>query len=626
MFYFVSIFFLLIIHKRTLPLFHSLVLALAIFPALFYLCDLLGVKVSHSIYLDILSLVVLSVFLVYRFIIIFKRMFISEKDLVSDLVLPILFFGFFAFIFYNSFVLPAHDPVGVPSLAKLIFNAGGIPNTLSPLSEGPFFYPPGYSIFLSIFYNFDNPFVVLFVFKYLNIVVVSLTPALWAFYFRKVYNIDFLKGYYVVMSFYFGYFLFDRTLVLALPYAGKNAVLYCSFLLPAIFYTFLEEDKTLLGKVIVVLSLLGGILIHYSFLYLFFLLLISHILVNIKTLKSHIVKYFSLFSLSLLLFVPMFLSFKSRISLRRSMYIAFLDWDITLPVDVYSLSNAWTLFKGYLLTTIENNYFFIFLLDGMKWNYKNIWILTFCLAPLLYFMAKKFLVKRNLSIEEESIHKAVLVLSLSILGGLILASGFIPKSGAKMEYVRWVAYNYNALVASVFFVFIWFLVLATKNRLFVRTFWVIYFIIIPVVFLTFGNDFRRAYKKVDSYKVSYTELKNLQTALSELSEDGCCNLITESDLLFSHAIQKYRPLEYYAVFSDCRILNGSWFILPLKDSRRIRGLPSRGFYELFHNETVYFIGREDTLNRYLDRLDNISAIELDLRINSLGVYEMVDNN
>jgi hypothetical protein len=93
-----------------------LALALAIFPALFYLCDLLGVKVSHSIYLDILSLVVLSVFLVYRFIIIFKRMFISEKDLVSDLVLPVLFFGCFTFMFYNSFVLPAHDPVGVPDV------------------------------------------------------------------------------------------------------------------------------------------------------------------------------------------------------------------------------------------------------------------------------------------------------------------------------------------------------------------------------------------------------------------------------------------------------------------------------------------------------------------------------
>ncbi len=610
MLYFVSIFFSLVLHKRTLPLFHSFLLALAIFPALFYLFNFSGVKISHNIYLDVLSLILIATFLLYRSVNALKQIFKSDKQLIITLAFLVFFFSYFTFLFYNSFILPGCDPIAVPSYAKLIFNAGKIPKTLSPLSEDPFSYPPGYSIFLSIFYNFNNPLLVLLLFKYLNIIVLSLTPALWAFYFCKVYDFDFLKSYYILISFYFGYFLFDRSLALA-PYAGKNAVLYCSFLFPAIFYSFLRENKTILEKITLVIAVLGMILIHYSFLYMFSLLLFSHILVNIKDHRKDLIMYFLLFSGSALLFIPVFLNLKSG--------------NVSLSGGAYSLTNSWMLFKSILFGYKNNHYLFIFNDVGVKWDYKNIFILLFFLIPVLYYAVNKFFIKRGPLFVEKSILKASSTSFLAIFGGVILASGFIPKSGINIDFVRWFSYNYNALLGSVFFVFICYMVAKTKNKLPVRMFCVIYFIIVPFYLFSFGMDFRRVYRIVNSGKISYGEMKNLHMVLDEFSKDGDCNLITDSYMVSdSFAIINYKPLAYYAVLSDCRILNGSWITRPLDESRKIINLPSQKFYESLNNESIYYIGKKDTLNNYLKQLDNISSVGLDLKIKDLEVHKIIN--
>ena len=613
MFYFVSIFFFLIFHKRTLPLFHSFILALTIFPAIYYLLSLLGIKIPHNVYLDILALVAFLIFILYRTVKILKHIFRSDKSIIINLSLIGFFFAYFAFVYYNSFILPGHDPIAVPSLAKLIYNAGCIPKTLSPLGEEPFWYPPGYSIFISIFYSFNNPFIVLFLFKYLNIIVVSVTPAIWAFYLRKVYNLYSLKSYYILFSFYCGYLLFDRTLILALAFAGKNAALYSYFLFPAIFYGFLKDNKTNLDKIIIILSLLGMVLIHYSFLFMFSILMFCHIAINISILRKDIVKYLLLFSSSVLLFLPMiYVTLKSG---------SVPSYDAGEP----SFAKAWTYLKMIVFSQ-KSSFFWIFH-HVKKWPYKQVYLLVFILVPSLYFMAQKFIFKRRILKEEESIFRGALVFFLSIIGSMILASGLFAKPVFHLDYVRWFSYNYYALLGAFFLIFVCAMVNRMKNKFGIRMFCVGYFIILPLIYFMFINDFRSAYLMVNAQKISYGEMQNLKTVLDGLSRDCDCNLITESRTLSGKGwcltMQGYKPLDYYAVISECKIVNGSWITLPRNESRKVLKLPSQKFYESQYNGCLYFVGRQDTLYKYLKQIEKISAHKSESLTKEVGVYKII---
>ena len=131
---------------------------------------------------------------------------------------------------------------------------------------------------------------------------------------------------------------------------------------------------------------------------------------------------------------------------------------------------------------------------------------------------------------------------------------------------------------------------------------------------------------VNFQKVPYEEVKNVRRVLSTLSKDDPCYLITESrqamGMGWDLTMQKYKPLDYYYVISDCRILNGSWITQPLENSRKLFNLPSQSFFTSTNFEPIYFIGKDETLNRYLGELENISAYKLAIKMGGNSIYKI----
>ncbi len=629
MFYFVIVFSLIFFEKRSYPFFHSLLLSLLAFPAVYYLFSLAGVPVVSHIVLDVIAALLLAGYIICRTYQFAVKMKSEWKEHLPDLLIPALSVGLIAFLLKNTFILPVYDPVTVPSLAKIIFNAGTIPETLSPYSDDPFTYPPGYPVFISIFYTFNSPLFVLMVFKWINILVLSLTPAVWAYYFRKVYKFDFIKSYLVLIAFYYGFYFFDRTLILSVIYAGRNAMLFCAFLFPAVFFAMLHDRETWVDDIILTFAVLGGILIHFSFIFMFSGLLFTHLTLHYRNYtkndilqcvypyknytKTDLLKCVYPFIIACILFVPLFLSFHNSQNPHQH-----VTQDPNMQAHSYSFLKSCSNLCRHLFTT-DNEIFWNFKGVGVEWKHKKILVLVFFLVPFFFALISRRKTKDppEVSTERQYIHNnifiAVLIFAMMILICVFWASGIIPKTGLNPDIVRWFAYNFYTLLFAVFFIFLCSLISMLKNRMLKKFFTGSIIIVIPFLFFLCCNDFNKLYKSVTRSRITYNEMKDLRNMLTSLISDRDCSLITESSLIWwneKKAIHKYRPLEYYAVLSDLKILNGSWISTPIQGSREVEGLPSEQFYKDSSVENFYYVGSKETMQKYLAQVKSIRVMHI----------------
>ncbi len=617
MFYFVLIFFLLLIQKKTQPLFYPLLLALAIFPALFYLTGLTGIKIYHSIYLDVAATIIFAAFIVYQCSKAVLRAISTDKDICLNIIVITFFLVLFLWFYSKSFVLPLHDPIFAPSFGKLIFQNGSIPKTLSPICDDIYIYPPGLCIIVSVFYNFGNPFLVLYLYKLLIITAMALTPAIWAYFFRRIYRFDFIKSFYILTAFYYGFFLFDRTIILAPAFAGKGAIIFAAAVFPAIMYGFLRDNDTIRDNIVVILSIVGIILLHYSSLYMLSIFIFFHILADYRLYQKKIKNFILILLSSGFLFFPFYYSIHKSPSV------------VSFQIDSLSRIPAKLI---NLLFFANETLFWNFSGLGIKWPYKEILLLLFFLVLSIYYATVKFKGRQNDYEKERSVFNAGLTAFLSIIGIIVLISclgGETTLTGAMETEVvtdtfRWFFYNFTALLGSVFFVFMCLVAVKTKKSSALKLFQIIYFIIIPTIYFCCCNDFSLVHKTLNAKKnqISLHELKELQSVLNLLTDDCECSLIIKSRSVYYHSLLAYEPLEYYSVISKCRILNGSFITRPFEGSRDVNGLPSAQFLKTFNKQPVYFICEEKTLREYLNAVDGITYEVLDYRVGNFMVYKL----
>lgn len=512
MYYLIYIFFIIYKIERNHNVFHSFLLTLTIFPGIFYIVSIFGGKLIFSYKLDIIFLGILILFLVYlsfknvkNLLYVWKQNFQTlTVEWIFFMMMPIASFFYFFYITKDSLILPVHDPITVPTLAKIIFNSGNIPQDLSPLSSQNFTYPPGFSIFISLFYSFGDPLFVLLIFKYLNIIVVSFTPAIWSVYLKKIYSLDFVNTSIIIICFYYGFFFFDRSLPFAFAFAGKNSSLYVFFLFPIVFYQFLKNNETVSKKTIIIVSVLGLTVIHYSFLFMFSILLFFHILFNFGLEKQNVPKYIFLFICSVILFLPFYLNIKNdhlALGMRNGSFHFAL---IYIKKLIFSFD-----------TPIGNFFFWIFNGIGTKWTYKKIFILLFFLIPTTVFVVKLVL-KKNLDKSEKKLFKVISIFFSCIIACLMIIFIFLIKPLASPESIRWFAFYYFAILASFFFVFLCYFLLK-KNNIFRKSalFFLCCFI---TVFHVYGvKDFQLIASWVKSGNISSEKMRNLHNILIQLT-------------------------------------------------------------------------------------------------------------
>jgi len=248
------------------------------------------------------------------------------------------------------------------------------------------------------------------------------------------------------------------------------------------------------------------------------------------------------------------------------------------------------------------------------------------MIPSIHYLGNVLAHKQSLSFSQNSILKPIIIVSLSILGSLIMLCALLVKPLFHPEYIRWFVHNYYALLSSSFIIYMCDILLKLNNKK-GKLAVIVLFTAVPALHLYYTKDFQRIYSMVNFQKVSLNQMKEAQDALTILSKDGPCYLITESHqargMGWDLTMQNYKPLDYFYVISNCTILNGSWITLPFENSRDLLGLPSSSFFSSTNFEPIYYIGKQETLELYLPKLDHISTKKMNVRLGENWVYKLI---
>ena len=205
----------------------------------------------------------------------------GSKDHLFGILCGVVFFAFLLIIYQPSgAVLPVHDPIAVPTIAKII-SEGSFPASYYSPADLAYSYPPGYPIIFSYFVTLFG-IRALTVFKDLNLAVLAAIPLAWAWQVRELFSPK-IHSRWLFIGSYLAFFGLERTLSFALPGAGKNAMLLAALVTPLLLVTLFQlandPKKWMAGGLV----FFGGALLHYSIFYLVSTFFAGYVIYGILT-------------------------------------------------------------------------------------------------------------------------------------------------------------------------------------------------------------------------------------------------------------------------------------------------------------------------------------------------------
>lgn len=509
----------------------------------------------------------------------------------------------------DSVLLPPVDPATVPSYARLIYLAGRLPDTLAPMSDAPFLYPPGFSILVSTLWVLHDPLRLLWIFKLLNLAVVALLPFGWSHFFGSTLGVRANASPLLVAAlFAAGFFVFDGTLVLAPVLAGKNAQLLVLLLAPGVLHGLLDEHRSPARAVMTALALTGSFLIHYSMVYVTALVLLFRAIVDWRGLWARLPWVAGVGAVSAALAAPHYLWMRHA--------------GFALPAEYATRESPVACVAGDLWAA-ESKFFFIFHdLDlDTRWPYRALVMALIVVAALTADWWRRRTTGGGLGPAARGAVASALLLAFCLGVGCEA----LPAFGAGYDYVRWFSFP----------IMVWLFVCAV---LVVKTppwlAWVAA-ALVPA-WLLVSPMVREARSFADAWRYSRAEIAGAAQVL-RLVQDGPaprgrgiadCRLVTSSDRGTSfetrhHIVQRYRPFEYAFVLSDCRVVNGTINYPPEPHARDLDELPSRAFYETLPDDaTVVLFLEPARFESYRSRVPEVAFEELPYTLRGLRAYRV----
>lgn len=536
---------------------------------------------------------------------------------ISATIIPLCAFITICILYKDNALLPSHDNTAIPGYAHLFTIVGGIPENIAPLSTEPFFYPPGFVVFLSIISTLCGKLFTLAFFKYSCLFAVAMTPFTWGLLLKKQFEIKF--NYINELSFYgliyAAFFYMERTHLFALSYAGKNAQILMTMLLPVVLLILLKEVNSLKSAFGISFLLTGTYLCHYSFVYMLFGSIVAYLCVNFTKHKINF-KYIILsLLLSVLLFIPWVLNLSFG-GLGGSKY----------PGVLVSLNTFFHYF-------IDNNSPYLTVFKSFKFEpnaNKNTWIIFSIIISSLYsFIAYKK--------EKIDFYKPVLFITLCVIGFGLLAAGFFPASKINMDYVRWFSYSFSALI-----MFIGILSLTCIIRLLLNNFLPTKITALCALVFVCGSLYqtiqispdhliKKLYHRNQYFRTSWNSVSQWSKFLSH---DGTVyNLVTKSTPSLSN-INSYHMfpnayIDNYFAISNVRIINGSWYTAARSGSREVDSLPSTDFYnEYFKNPKalpLYYLASDRQAKIYESKIQSVRLISTDRVLDKYRMFKIIPN-
>jgi len=183
-----------------------------------------------------------------------------------------------------------------------------------------------------------------------------------------------------------------------------------------------------------------------------------------------------------------------------------------------------------------------------------------------------------------------MVLGGAIVGSVLIAAGFIPRSGINADYVRWFLFFFQAALFGIGLFAAVSLVQALPARL-PRRLGMAAAAVAAVALLMVGRaDYIVVTQSVFNQRLGREEIYQVGDALGRLGRGGSCLLVTESHSMGDRVVvQSYKPLEYVELVSNCRVINGTWMSPSIEDGRVLGGLPSPAAFERLEPGSAVFV-------------------------------------
>jgi hypothetical protein len=588
-------------------------LAIVCYPSIFFLADELGAPRGYpaSVAWGLLGLIAILIGLTVvrglRDVPSLRATLVTENSIKSFLLVTIVCLLLFL-QYLPTHLLPDHDPIAVPTFAKAIAQNRSVFEPSFAPDDIFANYPPGYPILFSpVFLQFSGLDAAV-IFKHLNLLIVALTPLLWATYTRRISE-GRLPGRLVILAWYVGFILLDRTIGYTQPLAGKNSMLLAGFLFPFVFLLFSQCHKSVSHFLAASLALLGLFLVHYSATYMVAICALVYVALYYgapwKRYGPWLVHAAS-GVLALILFLPVALRF-------------FANPPEFSTAATTSASSALLSLVEFMLSPFSNVVFIFHDRESiLPWPFKNV--------ALLLLLGWLLWVQRRYSWSDRG--KRVLC-ATGMFGGawflsLILAAGLIPRTGINADYVSCFLFYFQAGIFAGALQCFW--IAWDEGHLRIRRPRLWLGLGVSAAMLVAVLDYASQLSLIVKRRHFQSHLEQLDQVLAPFSERSACFIVAKSrpvDETGAHFIYGLNALDYVPVISDCRLVTGSWISRPLSGGRSLGGLPdSAVLSQLAAEANVLFFGFDRQMRRYQRQVPGIRFTRLPNRVGQAFVWRV----
>ncbi len=500
-----------------------------------------------------------------------------------------------------GYVMAASDPIIVPTLAHALLSHTTTMAVYQPGDPG-FAYPPGYPILFAAISRLLTPLQAVLAFKAASIFLVWLCPVGWAWLAQRVFRVA-LPFWLILLLSYAAVFGLERTVALSLV-VGKNAQILAGAVFPFLVGILLVGIRSNIGIAFAAAALVGGILLHYSMLYMVATFFVAYVAICFPRTREDFLALLRLALVGIVSVGVFVLLMRAALDDPRAGSLAWTDplTGMRRIADVLLARHDELLFifSGSNYAIYQSPYRGSCLLGCM--------LLPAALAWLPRAGARSFGVARMAG-----------VFGIMWLIGIAFATRAV-QVGIMPDFARWyLIFPQAAVILAAL------CALATFARAKLRGSALAYWglggaAVLASVLAT--SDFVWMAGLFQLARISQAELSNVRDALATAAP---CFVITQSSSVVDgmFTVQAYRPLEYAEMLTGCTMLNGSFVQRGVAQGRAADGLPApAALTSLPPGAAIFLVVPEEIEARYQDAVPDAAFVRQQMRIGPLPVWRI----
>jgi hypothetical protein len=505
-------------------------------------------------------------------------------------------FAFLAFVYQDGYVLPAHDPIALPTLAEAI-HGGALPSEVYEPGTSAHSYPPGMPILIAPLSWVLSEIDRLFALKVIVLLAVAGIPAAWAWLYARLLSAD-ARPQVLVPVAYVVFFGVERTLGFAIPFAGKVAILLGVAIAPAVMVAIVALARQPAYWIVGAVLTFGMTLAHYTLLHLLAAVLGAYSLVGLISGRIQWRDAIGIGAMGAGGAALMVLLMAGALHDPRAG-----GFSINWPGGIYAVIDTLLAKASPIVIFMDRDF-------GLPPSaYRGIVLLLAAVAS--FWIGDK--------LHRPDIREGAAVFSIALVTSLLFAFSVIP-AGITLDFARWYAWPLQAGILIVAVMALWarfessgvIRKAALVSAAAVAAYWSL-------------SDARVYYKMNRASALPREALANMRNALAVSPNESCWVAAEYAALhVMELSVYKSRQLDYLEPATECRYLTGSWVHRGVPGGREIGGLPSAAaLTKASAGGKVFAVLSPERLAAYAQALGNrIAWVSTGHRLGDAEVYLM----